>query len=128
MFNILIVDSHPVYILKLESFLQKFSFREILLASGGQEGLKKAILHRPPVVIVSAVLSDMTGEEFCWQVKELAKVRTKIIVLAGLFVDENDMRKMKNRGADEILMKKEKDLKPLEETIQRFLPQLFPPN
>lgn len=122
--NILVIDSHPVYIRKLEEFLRRFSFDEIILAPTGYEGLRKAIVHRPPVIIISAVLSDMQGEELCWQLKELAKVKTRIIVLTGLFTDEEDARKMKCRGADAILMKKEKDLKPLEEAIQRFLPDL----
>ena len=118
--KILIIDGHPVYIHKLEGFLEGLTYGDITLAKTGKEGLEKLLSIGPDLVIMSVVLPDMDAYEVCRMIKE-KRAASRIIVQTGLFVPENDIQRFKRQGADIILDRKEKNLKPLEEAIKTLI-------
>lgn len=118
--KILIIDSHPVYIKKLEGFLYGLTYTNIFLAKSGEEGIGIAKSKCPDLIISSSLLADMSGIELCRQIRQLGLV-SKIIILTGLFVSQQDISIIKNQGADEVLLRKEKDMLPLQQAIVNLM-------
>lgn len=118
--KILIVDGHPVYILKLVGFLEGLTFKNIFLATSGQEGINKTELINPDLVILSGMLPDMESKEVCKEIKAFNN-KIKIIVQTGLFTDSESMKAFRTVGADAVLARKEKDLMPLQGIIEEFI-------
>lgn len=118
--KVLIVDGHPVYIHKLVGFLEGLTFKNITLAASGQEGISKAALVKPDLVILSGMLPDMESQEVCKEIKAFDN-NIKIIVQTGLFTDEESMKTLRTVGADAVLARKEKDLMPLQGVIEEFI-------
>lgn len=114
--KILIIDGHPVYIRKTEGFLKGLAYSDITLAATGADGLQKAAAIRPDLVIMSALLPDMDAHEVCQYIR-IESGLSRIIVQFGLFTEEKDILRFKAEGADAVLARKEKDLKPLEDAI-----------
>jgi len=119
--RILIIDEHPVYVNKTIGFLQGLTFKDIQLAKTGEQGIKDAQFKKPDLVILSSVLSDMDSLEVCKVIHELTNGSTKIIVQIGLFTEVEIINQFTEYGADAVLMRKEKDLEPLQRTIEELL-------
>lgn len=118
--KILIIDAHPVYIHKTEGFLAGLTFKNIILAASGKEGLKKAALENPDLVILSGMLPDAESHDVCKTIKAANRL-TKIIVQTGLLIDESSIARFKESGADQVLPRKEKDLAPLQKAVENLL-------
>ncbi|MGE0268622.1 MAG: PleD family two-component system response regulator [Candidatus Omnitrophota bacterium] len=114
--KILIIDAHPVYILRLESFLRGLAFCHITLAKNAPEGLERLAAENPDLVIMSGTLPQADARELCRQVRRQAAAQTKIIVQVGLSM-EDDRLFFGQNGADFVLDRKEKDLVPLETAV-----------
>lgn len=119
--KILIVDAHPVYIQRLESFVKGFTSQEIALAKTGKECLEKIHAIEQDLVIMSAMLPDMDAHEICKTIKQ-TRESVRIIVQVGLFSKPADKERLKEFGADIVLDRKEKDLNPLEKAIAALVP------
>ena len=119
--RILVIDGHPVYVNKTIGFLQGLTFKDIQLAKTGKEGIDKARNHKPDLVILSSMLQDMDSLEVCKAIHDLTRESVKIIVQIGLFTDAGTIDQFTQCGADAVLMRKEKDLKPLQDAIETLL-------
>ena len=118
--KILIIDSHPVYILKMEGFLRGLTLNNIILTKTGKEGIEKAKSESPDLIILSGMLPDMNSQEVCGTVKA-ASPSAGIIVQVGLFTEDKAIEEFKECGADFVLDRKEKDLSPLQEAIAQLI-------
>ena len=118
--KILIIDSHPVYISKLEGFFRGLSYKNIALTKSGKEGLEHVQGDQPDLVVLSAMLPDIDSAIVCKKIKELSG-STKVIVQIGLFTDDSTVRKLKAAGANATLIRKEKDLQPLQDIVEGLL-------
>ncbi len=118
--KILILDAHPVYILKTEGFLRGLTYNNITLARTAKEGLEKTGLLQPDLIIMSAMLPDMDAHEVCQKLKQQCN-SSKIIVQIGLYTEQKDIEQFKQEGANAVLERKEKDLIPLEEAVAALL-------
>ncbi len=119
--EILIIDGHPVYVNKIIGFLRGLTFKNICSASTGEEGLELILSKTPDLIILSAMLAGMDSLEVCKRITKEKKGFVKIIVQIGLFTDEETIQEFKNNGAGAVLLRKEKNLKPLEDTIEKLL-------
>ncbi len=118
--KILVVEGHPVFIEKLEGFLKSLTFENILLAPSGKKGVLVAQAENPELIIVSSILPDMDGLEFCQQVRE-NQPKSHIIVLTGLFENESRSKEFYKLCVDNVLPKKEKNLSILQGVIEECL-------
>ena len=121
--SILIIDGHPVYAQKTEGFLRGLTFQNIQIAATGKEALESVRRRKPGLVILSSMLQDMESLEVCRAVHELMGASSRIIVQVGLFTTADMVSQFNDRGADVVLMRKEKDLAPLQSAIESLLPQ-----
>ena len=63
--TVLIVDEYPLFRKSLKSLLGKVSGYEVIdEAESGLEGFKKAIKHKPDLIIMDISLPDMSGIHF----------------------------------------------------------------
>ena len=119
--RILIIDGHPVYVNKTIGFLQGLTFKNVRLAKTGKQGIDDVRLQKPDLIILSSMLSDMDSLEVCKVIHELTNGSTKIIVQIGLFAEVETINKFTDYGADVVLTRKEKDLRPLQNAIEEIL-------
>ncbi len=118
--KILVIDGHPVYIKKTEGFLRGLTLQNITLAKTGEEGLIRFKADAPDLVILSGMLPDTSSVDVCAVIKE-HNPRIVVIVQTGLFTSDETIKNFKACGADFILERQEKDLKPLQDAVEDFL-------
>jgi two-component system, NarL family, response regulator DevR len=81
--RLLLVDDHEVVRIGLKTMLSRYPDFEIVdEASTGQEAVRKALAHRPDIVIMDVRLSGMSGIEACKEIKAGADM-VKIIMLTS---------------------------------------------
>jgi two-component system, OmpR family, KDP operon response regulator KdpE len=76
---------------------------QVVTASDGQDGLKLLFDHRPDLVLLDVVMPRMDGWQTCERIRDLSDV--PIIILTGGRVDEDDIARGLEYGADDYLIK-----------------------
>ena len=118
--KILIVDAHPVYSKKIESFLRGLTFQNVALCHSGSDGISFAERLAPRLVISSGMLPDLASTEVCRKIREMMP-STGIIIQVGLFFSSEDVAQFRSAGADIVLARKERDLVPLQCALEKLL-------
>ena len=78
--KILLVDDSST-ILMMEKFILRNGSYEIVTASDGEEGVRKAIEHRPDLVLLDVIMPKMGGFEACRRMREEEATRTTPIIM-----------------------------------------------
>jgi|CXWL01.1.fsa_nt_gi CheY-like chemotaxis protein len=118
--KILIIDGHPVYAKKTEAFLKGLTFSDITIAPGASEGLKEFENALADLVVLSSMLPDGDSHEVCRTLRSLAGPSLGIVVQAGL-IDQEQIQQFSLDGASRVLLRKEKDLAPLQQAVEELL-------
>jgi DNA-binding NarL/FixJ family response regulator len=85
---LLLVDDHEVVRVGLRALLSRHADFEVVdEASSGQEAVRKALLHRPDIVIMDVRLNGMSGIEACREVTQAAP-DVKVIMLTSYGDDD----------------------------------------
>ncbi|MBW2182191.1 MAG: response regulator transcription factor [Deltaproteobacteria bacterium] len=80
--TVLIVDEYSLFRKSLNSLLEKVSGYEVIGEAGsGLEGFKKAIKHKPDLIIMDISLPDMSGIHFINRLKD-SKINSRIIIVS----------------------------------------------
>ncbi len=80
--TVLIVDEYSLFRKSLNSLLEKVSGYEVIdEAESGLEGFKKAMKHRPDLIIMDISLPDMSGIHFINRLKD-SKINSRIIIVS----------------------------------------------
>jgi len=84
----LLVDDHEVVRVGLRTLLSRHpDFEVIDEASSGQEAVRKALLHRPEIVVMDVRLNGMSGIEACREITQAAPA-VKVIMLTSYSDDD----------------------------------------
>jgi len=84
----LLVDDHEVVRVGLRALLGRHPDFEIIdEASSGQEAVRKALLHRPGIVVMDVRLNGMSGIEACREITQAAP-DVKVIMLTSYGDDD----------------------------------------
>ena len=78
--KILLVDDSST-ILMMEKFILRNGQYEIVTASDGDEGVRKALEHRPDLVLLDVIMPKMGGFEACRRLREEEATRTTPIIM-----------------------------------------------
>jgi len=78
--KILLVDDSST-ILMMEKFILRNGSYEIVTASDGEEGVRKALEHRPDLVLLDVIMPKMGGFEACRRLREEEATRTTPIIM-----------------------------------------------
>ncbi len=80
--TVLIVDEYPLFRKSLAFLLGKISgYKVIDEAESGSEGLKKAMKHKPDLIIMDISLPDMSGIHFINRLKD-SGINSRIIIVS----------------------------------------------
>jgi DNA-binding NarL/FixJ family response regulator len=86
--RLLLVDDHEVVRVGLRTLLARHpDFEVIGEASSGQEAIRKALLHRPDIVVMDVRLAGMGGVEACREITQAAPA-VKVIMLTSYGDDD----------------------------------------
>jgi len=78
---------------------------EVLTASDGEEGLKKARNENPDLVILDLMLPKMTGYEVCRMLKFDDKYNDIPIIILSALNQQDEREKAVKSGADAVFIK-----------------------
>ncbi len=101
---ILIVDDDPTIRLVLKRSLERQGYT-VEIASNGSEGLGKAHLLVPALIICDWMMPDMDGLEVCRRIKTDPKFSTTFFILLTARTEVEDRIQGLDAGADEFLSK-----------------------
>jgi DNA-binding NarL/FixJ family response regulator len=86
--RLILVDDHEVVRVGLRTLLGRHPEFEIVdEASGGHEAVRKALMHRPDIMIMDVRLSGMSGIEACREIVQAAP-NIKVIMLTSYGDDD----------------------------------------
>ncbi len=86
--RLLLVDDHEVVRVGLRALLGRHpDFEVIDEASSGQEAVRKAMLHRPEIIVMDVRLNGMSGIEACREITQAAP-DVKVIMLTSYGDDD----------------------------------------
>ena len=122
--RVLLIEDEPTIIKTMGKRLEVSGY-EVLTAMDGQDGLMKARLGRPDVIILDLMLPKLSGFEVCKALKSNARYQhTPIIIFTGKGqdVDEQLCREL---GANAYI-NKSKQGKVLVEQIEALLGAVLP--
>ncbi len=112
----LIIDGHPVYGKKMESFFESQEFESVTRVKTKDEALKVLQTQQFSLILLSGMLEGEETVALCHQVKKL-NASAGIIVQVGLAVPDETKVAFKKAGASFVIDRKEKDLSPLQKAI-----------
>ncbi len=102
--KVLIIDDDHGDQFLIKEVLQREGFRNLSLASNGEEGIEKIRRERPDIAIVDTILPDISGLELCQSVKNLSDTKTIVIVITG-DVDAVDIKGVNAAGGFDSVVK-----------------------
>jgi two-component system, NarL family, response regulator DevR len=86
--RLLLVDDHEVVRIGLRTMLSRYpDFEVVDEASTGQEAVRKALAHRPDIVVMDVRLSGMSGIEACKEITQGAP-SVRVIMLTSYGDDD----------------------------------------
>ncbi len=86
--RLILVDDHEVVRVGLRTLLSRHAdFDVVDEASTGQEAVRKALMHRPDIIIMDVRLSGMSGIEACREIVQAAP-SIKVIMLTSYGDDD----------------------------------------
>ncbi len=119
MARLLVVDDNEQDLKIMTRFLKKAGFEDIVTAETGEEGVEKAGIENPDLVITDTMLPGIDGFEVCRQIREQGPEGLKIIVMTGA-IDAVDAIKARKSGADDYCVKTS-DSANLVEAVKRLI-------
>ncbi len=92
---------------------------KFITAETGEEGLKKAILEKPDLIMIDTLLPGINGFEACRRMRKIKGLSSKIIIYTGI-LDAIDAEKARLAGADDYAVKTA-DFSALMEAMEKLI-------
>ena len=87
--TILIVDDTPANLALIVEYLEARQFR-MLVAQGGEEGLQRALLVQPDLILLDAIMPGIDGFEVCRRLKARESTRDIPVIFMTSLADTQD--------------------------------------
>ncbi|GAC1302360.1 MAG: hypothetical protein NVSMB27_42430 [Ktedonobacteraceae bacterium] len=100
----LVVDDEADILHLIEIKLKKAGF-EVLTARDGQEGLDKALVEKPDIMLVDVMMPRMDGYTVVSEVRQKLGAEAPVIILLTAKGQEADVVKGLTSGADDYIIK-----------------------
>lgn len=118
--KILVVEDHQDSREVLVIQLRKMSYKEVIEAASGEEGIEKALAEDPDLIIMDLGLPGIDGIETTARLKQNPKT-AKIPVIALTAWQEQDYRDNALKAGMAAFLSKPTPPRILKDTIERFL-------
>ena|SRR4030042_2200251 len=120
MAKILIVEDDPL-ISRLYEKIFSFEGYEVSLAPDGQEGLDKARLEKPTLVLLDIMMPKMHGLEVLERLKVDPETKNIPVVILTNLAGEKDAETALTKGAVKYIVKSEHDPKEITDMVKEIL-------
>ena len=121
--RVLLIDDEPAIVKTVGKRLELAGF-EVLTAADGAEGLTKAQLGKPDVIILDLMMPKLNGFEVCAKLKKDPQLQRIPIIIFTAKGGEADERLCREIGADAYITKSHQS-KAIIEQIEAILGRLF---
>jgi len=117
---LLLIEDDP---LMLRMYKKVFDLEgyEVLLASGGQEGLDKAKSENPSLILLDIMMPKMNGFEVLGELKENPETKNIPVVVLTNLAGTQDAEKAISMGASKYIIKSEQDPKEVAGMVKMLL-------
>jgi len=102
--TILIVDDTPANLALIVEYLEARQFR-MLVAQGGEEGLQRAFLVQPDLILLDAIMPGIDGFEVCRRLKARESTRDIPVIFMTSLADTQDKLAAFEAGAVDYVVK-----------------------
>jgi len=101
---VLIVEDQKIIAVDIEEFLNKLGFKDVLLASSGEEAIELALKHKPVLVLMDIVLAEdgLDGVEAANKINK--DCASKILFITGQ-ADRSSIEKVLNINPNGLIIK-----------------------
>ncbi len=104
MAKILFIEDDPL-ILKIYSTRLAADGHEVITAGDGEAGLESAKQHLPDLIVLDIMMPKMDGFTVLAELKKIPELREKPVLVYSNLGREDEMRKAKEMGATESIIK-----------------------
>lgn len=102
--KILLVDDEPDILEFLSYNLVKEGY-EVFTASDGAEGIKKAKIEKPDLILLDVMMPEMDGIEACAEIRKIESLKKTLIVFLTARTEEFSQLAGYEAGADDYITK-----------------------
>ncbi len=103
--KILLIDDNMKHDKVMKDLLEESGYPDVVIATSGEDGVKKAKALMPDLVIIDTLLPGIDGFETCRKIREDAgRDKPKIVMMTG-YIDAIDAVKAREMGADDYVVK-----------------------
>jgi len=102
--KILIVDDDPNVLLILKDRLEMNEY-EVLAAYNGKEGLDKATIHRPDVILLDIMMPTMNGLEMLMHLRKHPECDSIAVIILSARDQVHDIGCAKSYGIEDYIIK-----------------------
>ena len=120
MAKILIVEDDPL-ISRLYEKIFTFEKYEVSLAPDGQEGLDKARLEKPTLILLDIMMPKMNGLQVLERLKADPETKKIPVVILTNLAGEKDAETALTKGAVKYIVKSEHDPKQITDMVKEIL-------
>ncbi len=103
--RILLIEDDPDIQQMVKLSLKFQGGHEVLVASGGKEGLQKAAAERPDLILLDVMMPEMDGYETCKRLKADEQTAAIPVVFLSARAQQSEIQKGKELGAIDYLVK-----------------------
>src|SRR5205085_190489 len=103
--SVLYVEDNPSNIKLVERILGLRAQVELLVATGGREGLEMAVERRPALVLLDLNLPDMSGEEVLRGIRRDERTASTAVIMVSADATPGQIARLRGAGADDYLTK-----------------------
>jgi CheY-like chemotaxis protein len=102
--KILLVDDSGTVLLMEKMILSKGPF-DLLTASSGEEGVKKAVTERPDAILMDLIMPGINGIEACRQIREREDTRDIPIIMVTTKGEMTNVERAYETGVNDYVTK-----------------------
>lgn len=118
--RLLLVDDDQALLTVLSASLKKFGY-DVVTASTGNEGIEKAKVQKPDMILLDQVLPDIQGNEVLQTLKANPETKEIPIAMLSNFGQNELVQKSINMGAVEYFLKYQVEPDFLDRKIKEIL-------
>ncbi|MBC8284698.1 MAG: response regulator [Nitrospinae bacterium] len=102
--QILIIDDESIFKMMITSFLDREG-HDLIFASSGKEGLQKAEANNPDLILLDAMMPEMSGFKTCQLIRKNEKIKNIPVIMLTALDKVGDVESAFKCGADEYIAK-----------------------
>jgi twitching motility two-component system response regulator PilH len=102
--RVLIIEDSATDAAIVKELLEKEGL-EVAVAVSGKEGVEKAVVSRPDLIVLDLILPDVSGFEVCSMLKKESCLNKAIVVVLSVKDNIDDITKAFHVGADDYIIK-----------------------